>query len=47
MRELTATSVKRIVDDNKVALKEIVKSVKDAHLRHHHYFNNITRLDNC
>ena len=31
VREPTATRVKRIVDDNKVTAKGVVKSVKDAH----------------
>ena len=37
VRDPTATSVKRIVDDNKVTAKGVIKSAKDAHLRHQHY----------
>ena len=41
VREPTATSVKRIVDDNKVTTNGVIKSVKDAHLRHQHYFTTL------
>ena len=44
VREPTGTSVKRIVDDNKVTAKGVIKSVKDAHLRHEHYVTTLHGL---
>ena len=44
VREPTATSEKRTVDDNKVTAKGVIKSVKDAHLRHQHYLTTLHDL---
>ena len=42
--EETPTSTKRIVEENKHTAKGIKRSVKDAHLRHHHYLTTLTSL---
>ena len=42
--EAITTSVKRIANDNKVSAKGVIKSVKDAHLRHQHYLTVLQDL---